>query len=296
MALKDVLSTLRVVLLDDFAALPEDSDKRKQFFRENFPKLSDEEVRDFSIIDPKQFAVYTKTIFSGQRSVLKKHFPITFFLIEKYWPNGYQQNFSAYELVKRVHASRPWRGNSTASLIESFATFLSKDNPQLLASVPYLLEIVKIEQITLELRRALEQDQTSTSEWSDICALNVSEFLSIEFCLSPTLRFVTFEFDILALYRDFHQNSSWVTDCDLLPTVALKEVHAIGVRRFDLAVRWLAVERDLFTVLQDEVDDLNALAEAVFEQLPGQSEEAKFQEFVKLVHRLVINEVILLRS
>lgn len=296
MALKDVLSTLRVVLLDDFAALPQEVDQRAQFFREHFPELTPDEVSDFSKIEPKQFEVYTRTIFSGQRSVLKKHFPISFYLMQLHWSDVYQHNFSAFELVKRVHANHPWRGNSTTSLIESFTSFLANDNPLLLEAAPHLLDIVRIEHLALELRRALEQDLEPSADWLQVSNLNVSEFLNVTYSPSETLRFVEFEYDVLPLYRNFHQNAAAQADAkQILPPVPRQKVCAIGVRRFDLAVRWLAVEPSVYAVLQDGADELNTLAEAVIEELPGQSEEAKFQEFVKLVHRLVVNEVICLR-
>lgn len=297
MALKDVLSTLRVVLLDDFASLPQEIDQRLQFFREHFPALSDNEVLDFAKIEPKQFEVYTRTIFLGQRSVLRKHFPLTFCLMQAYWQDVYQQSFSAFELVKKIHARHPWRGNSTSSLIESFARFIANDNQPLLAAVPWLLDVVNLEQQSLELRRSLVSEQEQTIDWAAVCRLSVAEFLNVEFSLSQALRFVEFKYDVLSLYRSFHDSgASHSYSAQDLPAILQKKVYAIGVRRFDLAVRWLSVEENLFAVLQEGADDLNTLAEAVIESLSGQSEEEKFQDFVKLVQRLVVNEVIYLRS
>ncbi len=288
MALSDVLSAMRVLLLDS-PALPADDQQRKKWFESTFPRLSPEEIEDLSQISPERFELYRGTIFAGERTLLKNHFPVTFSLLSSRTKERNGKNFNALELVKDLHKKRPWKANTTAALASNFVDYLSSDRADLMELVPEISDISRLEIETLRISRsdAPEGEENHLTTISQIDRMSVEELLELQFRLGPTAQLEEFTYDVLTLRSSFYQHHREVPST---PTEK-KKLWVVGARDRTLHVKWLSITDEVFELLSASKNALNPLyklAGAVASSLTDeQSEKEQFQEFLRITFYLV---------
>ncbi len=282
MALSDVLSALRIVILDDFGKVPEDIHDRRILFTQKFPNLTKEELEDFIAIPSDRFGLYTGTIFSGQRSVLRNHFPVTFAVLKNAHEKNINKKFDAYDFVKNIHQTYPWKTNETSSLANNLISYITNNCADITSIYPYLPEIPLLEKLSLELKRLNENVFTNFESYSidELNNLTVESLLEIKIFRPETTKLTKFEYEILPIYHKYH-NSRELNEGEL-SSIKQSTNFAIGNRREDLAIRWIPINYEIFKLLSsiehNESFSMSKFAEVFVDSSPQiDNEEEMFR-------------------
>lgn len=296
MPLAGVLSALREIILD-IPELPGDIAGRKKFYRERFSSLTQDEVDDLAKADPQRFAIYTTSIFQGQRGVLERRFPLSYALVARTWPRVSQDPFSGVELVRDFHAKRPWRSSRISELAKNFVDFLRFDCPSLVKRCDYLPDVAQYEyQSLLVARRALDDPQpfAASCALKSLQQLTVDELLERNFTVSKLTAFESFKFDIISYQVSFAQND-WK-----LPADSAKKQNTLAVASRDRQndVHWTALGKEVFDFFKSipagEKRAIGDFAEQYVASCAGESEEETFRAFMQLFYGLVNHGALLL--
>ena len=296
MSLSGVLSAVRQLILDE-AKLPATLKERELFIGANYLNLTPEEVQDLASIEPSKIAVYTGTIFAGERSTLKSHFPLTFALLARGYKKSRGGAIDSLALVKELHRSRPWKGSATAALAANFVEFLRYDRPDLIECAPECVDCARLEELSLQILRAPNDSLSArdTMSLSQLGEVTVSELLVREVFIPSATRLEKFSTDVLELRRAYYANDRELGDI----TVHARTVFAAGGRTKELTARWVEIPAGLFTVLsQTDLTDwlpLEDLAVGATEDLPTEMPDTeKFEFFLKTLTALLDAGVIVL--
>lgn len=194
MALKDVLSALRLLILEP--ARFNDFADRSAALRKALPELSAAEAEDLAKIAAERLAIYTTSIFTGEGELIKKFMPKTFEILRSSWTQVASEPFSCKSLALRISQNCPWRSFETTELLLNCLRFIESHQsfPNELAS------IARYEAALFRVKRA--PDSLSSHLTADECStLTVEEFLSVR--LKPNLgaEWLTLKFDVLNNYE-----------------------------------------------------------------------------------------------
>ena len=289
MPLAGVLSAMRELLLDQFEA-PNDFVGRCAAFATRFPSLSSEEVEDLAKMPSEKLAIYSQTVFAGERSTLRNHFPLCFALIRQ----ALGDQFDGLKLVRELHAKRPWRSYLTRGLTHNFAEYLAQDRPDLLADVPYLAEVARLEMRQLDAARAPEPECGELVRPSDIASLSVEELMLKRWVLAPSVQLDQFEYDVISYRIEFFERDR------ALPVEAPKQVPLLAVagRNRRSVVRWHCVEPGEFGFIAAALEhprqpfSSEDLAAAYIEDIEGDEREL-FARFITELSVLIEHGVVL---
>ncbi len=287
MSLASVLSAVREIMLDELP-LPESAEARLQFFEQRFPGLSPEEREDLSKIRPEGFRTYTGTIFSGERSVLRNLFPITFAELARAYAQHFGEPLDTFELAKDLHRKHPWKGNATVGLTTKFVEYLTIDRTDLKNLVPWLSDLSELEQLSVFISRSPDEacDSREGIHLTTLQSLSVGELLEISFAIPSAVVFKRFSWDVLTL-RDYYYANDRALSSSLPRACTLP---AIGARTRTLNVRWEVVPDALFSHLsllpRASEFPLAKLAECYASGTSEQDEMRVFQEFFTQLIRL----------
>ncbi len=294
MPLAALLSAIRRLVLDRLP-IPEAFDERKVFFRGSFPELTAEEIADLAKIDPERLRIYTQTIFTGERSVLRNHFPITFSLLRA----RFDPDLDTFEFTRDLHAARPWKSHLTIGLTTNFVEYLRLDRPDILDRIPELGDVAELERLTVDISRA--EDSTNSFgtllEIDQLSAMTVGALMECPAIFPSYVRVHDFEYDVLAFRHLFIQNGGE------LPEVLCEQrrTFAVGGRSRALSVKWQAVSEPVFEFIgaqnSDEEFTLAELADAVIAgEIENQDEAELFKIFVRLLQALIKDGVLLVKA
>lgn len=277
MALAGVLSAMREIILDA-PQLPPTRDERLIHFRSRFPALSEAEREDLSKIDPALFDVYTKSIFRGERNLLRNQFPVTMAVLAARWESVYGSRFDAFDLTVRLHRAYPWKSASTVQFAENFRRFIGETLPEFIARYPMTSELVELEELTIRARRVTCAKPLREVALSDLTSLTVAEILALQLQPSTATTLYRSSFDVISLVHQFYQLGKSLPE--QLPE---KSGHYYGVCGQDSegVVIWekiSATQYDcLYALKSDNPHSFDAFAEATLADLPDSlTEEAAF--------------------
>jgi hypothetical protein len=287
MPLADVLSALRELILDE-PVIPATVAARLACYEKMFPRLSPVEREDLALIEPRQFRTYTGTIFAGERSVLVRRFPVTFSLLESRWEETFSKSFNRVELIKSVHAFRPWQNNKTTGLAKAFVDYLCTSREDLRALYPHLSDVVRLEYRSMIIARVRDPELPAILTEEELSALTVQELMECECSKASNVRCLRFEYDVLEYRKKFFGTERRLPD-EITPRI----VFCTGSRNRFAAVRWLEVSESVYLFLKDldtgAYVPVAALAEAVIAGLaePAEHEEELFRQFFAVYLDLV---------
>ena len=289
MALAGVLSALRTFILDE-NNFPSTVSERIESYRSRFPGLSSDEVEDLAAIPPEKIKIYTTSIFSSQRKVLRNKFPMTFGYIERYYQNDLKQPFRATIFMRDQHKHRPWRSNYTVELVDNFCAYLSEDRQDLKLAIPWLEDVVAFEKSASRIHRASDDTYTIRQSLtaSGLTNLTVGDFLSLDFFIPHFNHFARFKFDIPRVFHNFvRENRTIPKEMPLQ-----RETFAAAGRNRYLNARWTRLSESEFDYLskipKSERIPISDFADA-FVTWSDDDETVGFQKFFGLVARL--NEI-----
>ena len=281
MALHAVLSAFRQLVLDGMD-LPRSQAERATLYRNRFPQLSTEELEDLSKIEPDRIGVYTTSVFTAEGSILKSAFPLTLSLIEGWWPAA-SGSFSPRALAQAVHAVAPWRGIHSMSLGECLARYVDACCSDLQEQKPWLRDAVRLEQATLEIRKApTEPTQPQDATVLERCAeMKVEELLQLSAYIPTLLHHLNVSYDIMPARRAAVEGDP-LRDCEK------RDRSLVGARPHDYGVLWVDVPEEIAQLLvasRGSTISLGCVADAFPSSDEG--EEATFRAFYALIGELV---------
>ncbi|MCB9030211.1 MAG: hypothetical protein H6619_04105 [Deltaproteobacteria bacterium] len=287
MSLQVVLSSLRHIILDE-AKLPKELEKRREYYREKFPKLTNEELEDLSLMDPKRIRLYTTSIYASQRNLLRRKLPLTFAVLDKFYAEYYGEDFKPYLHVKAMHQKYPWKEGGTENLVGNFLNYLKSDLDKFYERIESFKDIVSIDYASFGLFRLREEGLGKDDALSldALSPMTVSEVMELEFYLPSITQFRKFDFEVIPFRRYFRKNRS------LREKFPKERINfAIGGRNSSFDVTWQNLSLELYDYLSSQPRDtmipLSLFAEAFIEQSDSSlSEEEIFHNFIELVIKL----------
>ncbi|MFN8390038.1 MAG: hypothetical protein U0136_07085 [Bdellovibrionota bacterium] len=293
MSLEGMLSAIRSLILDRMD-LPESIEDRARLYQTSFPELSPDEVADLSNVTPSKLRIYTQTIFAGERSTLKTHFPMTFGLLKQ----RFDAELDTFELVRDLHEKRPWKSYLTAGLAANFARYLDLDRPDIKAKIPEIGDVANLERLTLAIARGkdspLRPTELLTTEALE--TITVGDLLEKRAVFAPYVRRSAFAFDAVAFRDEFWENGREVPEHPVLPG----ELFAIGGRTRALAVEWLRVSLPIFEFAEANKEMEFALGDLAESFVAGEDESVEqsvlFLRFLDLLKTAMAYGIILVKT
>lgn len=284
MALNTVLSALRSLILDG-VEIPRDPHARRALYQKRFQPLTETELEDLVIIPPEKLQIYTNTVFSGHRSTLLMHFPVTYALLA----TRCGKTFDGFRLVQELHAEQPWQGNATLTLARSFVDFLSSLNSRYRKAAPEAPDVAQMECLALEIARGFNPSDTGMALLTpeEKGALLVEELLGLPVLLPENLRYFHSCFDVLSFRSAYFERNGSIPD----RPATVKNCFYIGGRDPSHFVRWTEVSPPVYKLLTGHrpgdtilVDDI---ASAFLEgQASESTEDELFQQFMAMFMQL----------
>ena len=144
MALQDVLGAMKLLIMDQ-PQLATDPELRAKQLRDLVPGLSLDEASDMAKMPAEGLAIYSRSIYSHQWKMLKSRLPVSYRVLERDWPQVYNEPFSDRILVEALQRQRPWRGNRFETFVGNFRSFILEDYGKLVAHVPYIEDLLCLE-------------------------------------------------------------------------------------------------------------------------------------------------------
>ncbi len=303
MPLAGVLSAVRELLLDDLD-LPDGIGAevvaaRTNLYRSKFTTLTAEEVEDLAKIPPERLRVYTQTVFAGERNNLKNHFPMTFALLQR----ALGEDFDSFQMMRDLHAARPWKSYRTADLCLNFCQYLVEDRLDIKAQLPELPSVSELERLSLKISRGPNPEAVSGAliDIAKIAELSVADLMEFSCVKAPCSQFLTVQHDVLSLREYFYEHDRELPDS---PTM-VSELYLAGARSRWGGVRWCSVNFAIYESLaafeRGERFTVSTLAEVFLKEKradeQSESDDSQlFLEFFKEFQTLVQSGVLLTDS
>jgi hypothetical protein len=283
MALPAVLSAFRQLVLDGID-LPDTPAGRASLYKSRFTGLSPEEVEDLSKMEPERLALYTTSVFSAEGGILKSAFPLSLAIIEAKWSES-RGKFSPAKVARLVHKAAPWRGIHSMSLGESFGVFVRQECAEILESNPELGDAIRLEQATLEIRRAPNEEVPAQSPkvLERLSHLQVEALLEREVFIPNLIRSLTLGYDIIPVRRDLIE-SGRLSEC------SKKDAVVVGARPQEYGVLWVETNPHIAAFLSERRGgcvSLGQIAEVFLDGVQQSTDEEAFRAFYALVHELI---------
>lgn len=281
MPLRDTLSALREMILDE-PSLPPLLDERRAILRTRFPGLTADEADDLAQIPADKLAVYTGTVFRGERNIILRLFPLTTALLGRAWEELYGKKLDALALTKAIHRSHPWRGFRTVDLVQSFANHLLSNQREALVHEPAIEHLLRFETVSLDVARKASKENSVPSAPTEtaLTSLTVDQLLARTCKVSDNCAFAVFAYDVIMVESYYYRS-----ECKLPPVLEPQSLYAVASRNHRLRVAWTAVSR----TLHDGLIQLGAGTETSVEELAaaflsgapeGKSEAELFRDFL----------------
>lgn len=287
MPLAGMLSAMRELLLDRVEA-PQELTARCAAFASRFPSLTAEEIEDLARMPSEKLAIYTQTVFAGERSTLRNHFPLSFALIRR----ELGEQAVGLALVQSLHAARPWKSYLTRGLTHNFVQYLTHDRPDLLSRIPYLADVAQLEVKHLDAARAVDPQEGELLLGVSLTSLNVEELMLKRWQLAPSVQLAEFGYDVIRYRKDFFEADRCLPAEEPVQIPVL----AVAARNRRCAVRWHPVQPGEFAFLQERLASAERftsedLAAAFIEDQEGDEREL-FSRFFTELSTLLENGVL----
>lgn len=290
MSLGNVLSTLRKVILDHEAKVPEDLAERRMFFSSLDPELDADELDDFCNINPLHLGFYTRTIFGGEANVIGRHLRHSVRCLET-WLEG---SFDLRKEVAYANKSDPWKGLTTDNLLLCFQNYILERYPE---APPLIRDMLSFEREALKLKRYAGENHVSDLDLSydELKTLSLNELLDLKFGRAKQSSLLHFTHDILGVIeqRKIKVGRSFICE------IPQNEAFYLGSRDREGAVSWTHIEKNLYLLLKEisfkEVLGVEEFAKALQLDNPETEEMELAKRFAALIYVLVLNNSIFLR-
>jgi len=283
MALPAVLSAFRQLVLDGID-LPDTPAGRVALYKSRFAGLAPEEVEDLAKMEPERLKLYTTSVFSAEGGILKSAFPLSLAIIESKWSKS-RGTFSPSNVARQVHKAAPWRGIHSMSLGESFGVFVGQECAAILRSNPELGDAIRLEQATLEIRRAPNEEVPAQSPkvLEKLANLRVEALLERKVFIPNLIRSLKLSYDIIPVRRELIENGR-LSEC------GKRDAVVVGGRPQEYGVLWLETTPHIAALLSDRRGGcvpLSQLAEVFLEGGQHLTDEEAFRAFYALVQELI---------
>ena len=298
MALAQLLSAMKDIILD-VLSMPEEQKEREVFLKKTFLELSQNELEDLSKINPAKLRLYSNSIFSGEKDLIHRNFPMTVAYLEKYWNLVSKDDFSLFKLIKNIHKTKPWKSYSTVDLGRNFVDFINQEFVNIISRVPFLPELAEMELLLRIVRRSpddkiMPKDSLSLTA---ISSMTVEKILDLNFLIPTCVEFSVFSYDLISERAAFVENNDYLPD-----TIMRKNLYCSLSRNRECLQRWTMLPQSLFNALKTlpryENTPLSLLAEKFLDAANqnsanhGADEESLFREFIGIIYRSMENGMI----
>lgn len=287
MSLPEMLSALRQLILDDIPVI-DPMDDRILDYQKRFPKLSTLEIEDLAKMPRDRLNLYTTSIFSSQSKMLERNLPFTFAVLNRGWKKMTGKSLNTFGFVRKVHSRFPWKSTDAWIVAQNVTEYLAKFEPDLIREEPALVDIARLETLTWEMRKSLNDKPLPTQvEVDAIPALSVEELLALRVHISNSFGSLETDFNVAPSRRAF----MWAEQ-ETISEITERKVFQVGGRSKVFVVLWEEVSKSLYKVFEDfrGREDLHVsnLAEGFLSDLPeGTPDEESLIKFVQLLARLM---------
>lgn len=208
----------------DGIELSTERDARVQLFAKIFPELSACEREDLASIPPGQFQKYTRTIFYGERSMLRNHFPSSMKALEVLWQELQGREFSEYEVTRSLHHYSPWRSYRTLDFCTNFTHWVRDELLKERPDVHSVVELVEYELARLRLKRK-QNERSASVDLFVLRQLPLEKFQERKIALSPLVEFFYTQHDVEALRQELLKKND-------MPSFAQQKVSSESAERY----------------------------------------------------------------
>ncbi|MCB9858196.1 MAG: hypothetical protein H6818_21125 [Phycisphaerales bacterium] len=272
MALNDILSAMRVLILDADDG-PVEAGARREWIGRKFPGLTSDEADDLANVPAERFGVYTETIFAGERSMLRWAFPMSMAVIGRMLHErdpSQSAGHHEYDFVRAMHRHGPWRSHSVRDLARCFQSYVVDGRQDLVEAWPGLADLAAFELAEVGVFYATDEPVVGL-RLQDWASISVEALLMMPIVVPAYVVMMSCRFDVLA-FREAWQDdgmlpASWPADA--------RTFVACGREPESLRCRWAGMDAASFTALsampRGDVMAINDLAQA---WLGAQSEGA----------------------
>lgn len=296
MALPAVLSAIREIILNE-PELPRVEGERRLKIRAIFPQLTAEEADDLARINPDGFTVYTSSIFSGERNLLFRNFPMTIEYLRRNWKVISQGDFDILSLTKAVHRKYPWKSSSPVELCRNFKLFIKSELGEIVTAAPFIPDVAKLELMLRIVRRSPDNEimPTESLQAEELARLTVGEVLSRSFIIPTFVELSTFSYDAVAARSEYLSQGKFTPE-----TVSERVNYQALSRNRDCDLKWCELPRPIFLFLSKspraQKIPLSDLAEEfISTSAAAEDEQAAFREFIGLVANSINSGVMIIQ-
>lgn len=297
MALAALLSAMKEIILD-IPDLPEGQDERQAYIKKSFPKLSEHEAEDLAKIQPSKFKIYTNSIFSSERDLLKRNFAMTIETLQKYWGNLSNKPFNMLQLVKDLHKISPWKSTHTVDLGRNFVEYIKNDLKKIKEYAPFIFELAEMELLLRLVRRSPDDGimPKNSLALDELNAMTVEALLDLNYQIPTCVEFTDFNYDLIEARASFNENDKKTPEF-----IAPKKIYCSLSRNRDALQRWTEYAENFYQILKTDIRGtplpLAGLAEKFLETADQRkSEEDLFKEFLETVYRCVETGVLVIQK
>ena len=293
MALAALLSAMKEIILS-CPVMPEEEEQRRLYLKDNFPKLSSEEVEDLSKISPKKFQIYSNSIFSGERNLIKRNFPMTIAALANLKPDRYSKDSDLTKLLKDLHKQHPWQSTQTVELGKNFVAYIKGLPRDLISKAPYLAELAEFE-LQLRIVRRTPDDEImpadSLSE-KELSSMTVEAVLGLKYLIPSFVIFAEFDYDVPAARQYFTSNKR------ILPESIGKKFTCSAIsRNAEGLPRWRELNREIYRLLQakerKKPHNISEIVETLLSTEGQLKDEIQlFKSFMDLLSKLIASGVV----
>jgi hypothetical protein len=155
--------------------------ERLEYVRKSYPTLTEDEQYDLAALSLDKLALYTRSVFSIEASILRSRLKRTVKELEQSWKSCYSDPFDLRGLSRMMKPKYPWKGYETVGLLESFREFLTVELNNIVAIAPWLPDLCNYEIALYRVRRSMKEavDVFQSLQINAIQELKIEEFFEI---------------------------------------------------------------------------------------------------------------------
>lgn len=245
MSLAGVLSGLKEIILD-MPPLPAELAEREDFIRKHFPALSPEEASDLAKIAPEKFLVYSTSVFSAERNLIRRNFPFTIAYLQAGWPGIFGCELNLLDLTKTLHKFRPWQSSKAVQLGENFVAYIEEVLAGKFSTHPFLPEIARME-LSLRIVRRAPDDKLMAADSiqpKELRGYTIESLMELDVVIPSYAIFLQFGYELI------DARAAFITNKKQLPSEIKKgNSFTILSRNAALGPAWTFCNSDIFAFL-----------------------------------------------
>ncbi len=297
MALADILSAMREIILDGLP-IPADEMARREYYASKFLALSSTEIEDLAKNSPDKFEIYSSSIFVSQRNFIRRNLPRSMSVLAREWPAIHGQQLDPLRMVRDMHRYYPWQSTNFVDVGRNFVEYLKTRQGAIVARAPFLVDLALLEILTREVRRVVG-DTIEAKNSLPVAALEtmtVDALLGKNILVPTHARLAEFSWDVIEAFWFWNSNESTLPE-------QIAETATYGAVSRDAGHRavWVKLSPALYRLLATSERSapiaVESLAEAFVDDFAAadRTEEDLFLEFLAKFAELVTAGVVIFR-